>query len=102
MAATWFCSSPLFSSWPSTPWRPGFSSTTGVKKATPSSWLLTLGPSAFWVLKLAPLPLMFAYFAAKRFFAWTQVLALTLFSVYTVLAGFHLYWIYRINLIPIP
>ena len=65
-------------------------------------WLLTLGPSAFWVLKLAPLPLMFAYFAAKRFFAWTQVLALTLFSVYTVLAGFHLYWIYRINLIPIP
>lgn len=62
-------------------------------------WLLTLGPSAFWVLKLAPLPLMLAYFAAKRFFAWTRVFASLLFTVYIALAGFHLYWIYQITFI---
>ena len=60
------------------------------------AWFLNLGPAAFWILKLAPLPLMMLYFASKRFFRWARMLAYLLLVVYTALAGFHVYGLWAV------
>ena len=60
------------------------------------AWFLELGPAAFWTLKLAPLPLMILYFASKRYFLWTRLMAYLLLVAYTALAGFHLYGIWSV------
>lgn len=69
----------------------------GIEEGNPLiAWLLNLGPSAFWAVKLGPLPLFLVLLAVKRFFVWARVLVWLVFIVYAALAAFHLWGIQSI------